>query len=69
MERYSLHSITHIFHYANGMSDDLILSILIDVVIQLWLLTFDAHTLVGWSYMDGCIVNVIALSVFIANAV
>lgn len=35
MERYPLHSILHILHYVNGMSDDLILPIFTDIVIKL----------------------------------
>lgn len=40
MEIYPLNSIRHIIHYMNGMLDDLILSTIFDIILQLRLLDF-----------------------------
>jgi hypothetical protein len=37
----------HIMHSMNWIFDDLIISIIFDIILQLWLLTFDAYLITG----------------------
>ena len=53
MEMYPFHSIKNIMHYVIGVSDVLILSIILDIIIQLWFLIFDTYLIArlelhGW---------------------